>query len=103
LQKKKVWVLGLVPMDLFDKVEKITMISLLILYNTNLIPFAICAQTPLVDPKQQGLGVKEKLQEADTSIPTRRKKNKRKVAHEVIIREVNMRTSSSNLSISRKF
>jgi hypothetical protein len=39
-------------MDLFDKVEEITMTNLSILYNTNLVPFAICAPTPSVDFEQ---------------------------------------------------
>ncbi len=45
-------VLKLVPMDLFDKVEEIAMISLLVLYNTNLVPFAICASPPPADYEQ---------------------------------------------------
>jgi hypothetical protein len=39
-------------MDLLDKAEEIAMISLLVLYNTNLVPFAICALPPLADYKQ---------------------------------------------------
>jgi hypothetical protein len=53
LQKKKVQVLRLVPMDLLDKVKKIAMTSLLILYNTNPMPLAICPRTLVVDLEQQ--------------------------------------------------
>ncbi len=40
-------------MDLFDKAKNITMISLSILYNTNLVPLAICLPTLAIDPEQQ--------------------------------------------------
>jgi hypothetical protein len=43
--------------------------------------------------------VEKELQEEDTYVPTRRKKKTKKVVHGVIIRKVNMRTSSGNLSI----
>jgi hypothetical protein len=33
-------------MDLLDKAEEIVMINLLVLYNANLVPFAICASLP---------------------------------------------------------
>lgn len=56
-----VQVLELVPMDLFDKVEKIAMTSLLVLYNTNPVPLAICVLPPPGETKQQGLDAKEKL------------------------------------------
>jgi hypothetical protein len=72
-------------MDLLDKVKEIAMISLSILYNTNPMPLVISTLNLVVDPKQQGLGVEEELQEADTSIPTRRKKKKRTVACKVFI------------------
>jgi hypothetical protein len=52
VQEKKIWVLELVLMDLLDKVEEISMTNLLILYNTYPAPLAICAPTPVVDPKQ---------------------------------------------------
>jgi hypothetical protein len=38
-------------MDLLDKAEKITMMSLLILYNANPVPFAICVLPPLGETK----------------------------------------------------
>jgi hypothetical protein len=40
-------------MDLLDKVKKIAMTSLLILYNTNPVPLAICVSIPVVDFEQQ--------------------------------------------------
>jgi hypothetical protein len=52
LQEKKVLVLKLVLMDLLDKLEEIAMISLLVLYNTNLVPFAICASPPPANYEQ---------------------------------------------------
>jgi hypothetical protein len=39
----------------------------------------------------------------DTFVLARKKKNKRKVARRVIIREVNTRASSGNLSLQRVF
>ncbi len=57
MQEKKVRVLELIPMDLLDKVEEIAMTSLLVLYNTNLVPLVIYAMPPLLDPEQQVLGV----------------------------------------------
>jgi hypothetical protein len=44
-------------MDLLDKVEETTMTSVLVLYNTNLVSFAICAPLPPTNVEQQGLGV----------------------------------------------
>jgi hypothetical protein len=46
LQEKTVWVHELVPMDLLNKVEEITMISLSILDNTNPVPLTICVLSP---------------------------------------------------------
>ncbi len=66
------------------------MTSLLILYNTNPMPLAICASTLVTDPEQQWLGTKKELQEVDTFVPTKRKKNKREDTRRVIIRKVNM-------------
>jgi hypothetical protein len=88
-------------MDLLDKVEKITMTSLSIFLNTNLVPLAICGLPLVIDPKQHTLGVEEKLEEEDTSILTRRKKNRRKVAHEVVIKEVSTKVSNDNLLIMK--
>jgi hypothetical protein len=82
-------------MDLFDKAKEIIMTSLLILYNTNLVPLA--------DLEQQRSSVEEELQEVNTSILVRRKKNRRKVVHEVVIKEMNMKVGSGNLSILRSF
>jgi hypothetical protein len=53
LQEKKVRVFELVPMDLLDKVEEIAMTNLSILYNTNPMPLAICAPSPLGKLEQQ--------------------------------------------------
>jgi hypothetical protein len=53
LQEKTNKVFQLIPMDLFDKAKNITMISLSILYNTNLVPLAICLPTLAIDPEQQ--------------------------------------------------
>ncbi len=61
MQKKKVQFFELVPMDLLDKAKEIIMTSLLILYNTNLVPFAICAPPPPIDVEQKRLGVKKEL------------------------------------------
>jgi hypothetical protein len=61
VQEKKVQVLKLIPIDLLNKVKEITMTSLLILYNTNLMPLMIYALPPPIKPKQQGLDVEEKL------------------------------------------
>lgn len=101
--EEKNWVFELIPMHLLDEVEKIAMISLLILYNTNQVPFAICALTLIVNLEQQRSNVEEELQEVDTSIPTKGKKNKRKAACKVNVREMSMKVNCSNLSISRNF
>jgi hypothetical protein len=61
VQEKKVQVLKLIPIDLLNKVKEITMTSLLILYNTNLMPLMIYVLPPPIKPKQQGLDVEEKL------------------------------------------
>lgn len=45
--------------------------------------------------------VKQKLHEEYTYVPTRRKKKGKKVIHGVIVRKVNMRMNSDNLSIPR--
>jgi hypothetical protein len=52
VKEKKVWVLEFIPMDLFNKVEEIAMISLSILYNTNSLPLAICVLPLLANLKQ---------------------------------------------------
>jgi hypothetical protein len=44
--KKKVKVLELVPMDLFNKAKEIAMISLFVLYNINPMPLVICVLPP---------------------------------------------------------
>jgi hypothetical protein len=44
--------------------------------------------------------VGEELHEMDTSILVRREKNNKKVVHQVVIRQVNMKTSN-NLLVSR--
>ncbi len=88
-------------MDLLDKVEEIAMTSLLVLYNTNLVPLVICALAPPIDLEQQGSGVKEELQEEEIFVLVRRKKNKRKVTRGVVIREVSTRMSSGKLSITK--
>jgi len=103
LQEKKVQVHELVPMALLDKAEEIVMISLLVLYNTNPVPLAICALPPPVDVEQQGSGVKEKLHEEEISIPTRKKKNRKKAPRGVVIRKVSTRMSSGHLSIPKNF
>jgi hypothetical protein len=64
-------------MDLLNKAEKIAMTNLLILENP--MSLAICAPPPTIDPKQKGLGaLQEKLQEVDTCVPIRKKKNRKK-------------------------
>jgi hypothetical protein len=88
-------------MDLFDKAEKITMMSLSILYNTNPMTFAICVLPPLGETKQQGLDVKGELHEEDTSIQVRRKKKGNEPICGVVIREVNSRKNNGDLPISR--
>jgi len=52
VQEKKVWVLKFVHMDFLDKVEEITMTSLLVWYNTNSMPLAICVPPPFANAKQ---------------------------------------------------
>jgi hypothetical protein len=49
-------------MDLLNKVEEIAMTSLLVMYNINLMPLAICVP-PLLANIEQGSGVEEELQE----------------------------------------
>ncbi len=61
-------------MDLLDKVEEIAMTSLSILYNTNLVPLAICTPTPVANSKQQRSAIEEELQEVDTFVLVRRRK-----------------------------
>jgi hypothetical protein len=48
-------------MDLLDKAKEITMTSLLVLYNINLVPLAICASSLPTNAKQIRSSVKEKL------------------------------------------
>jgi hypothetical protein len=48
-------------MDLFNKIEDITITSLLIFNNTNSMPLVICGLPLVVNPKQHTLGVKEEL------------------------------------------
>jgi hypothetical protein len=48
-------------MDFIDKVKEIAMISLLVLYNTNLVPLVICVLPSLANAEQQGSNVEEKL------------------------------------------
>ncbi len=98
LQEKKVWVPELIPMDLFGKAKEIAVISLLILYNINPMPLVICGP-PLAANFEHGLGAKEELQEEDTYVLTRRKTKMRKVACNVVIKEVNMRMNNGNLLI----
>jgi hypothetical protein len=52
VKEKKVWVLELIPMDLLNKVEEIAMISPSVLYNTNLVPLAICVSPLLANLEQ---------------------------------------------------
>jgi hypothetical protein len=61
VQEKKVRVFELIPINLFNKVKKIIMMSLSILYNTNPVPLAICALPPPRKPKQQGPDAKKEL------------------------------------------
>jgi hypothetical protein len=58
VKEKKVWVFELIPIDLINKVEEISMTNLPILYNINLVPF-VCALLVAVNVEQQGLGVEE--------------------------------------------
>jgi hypothetical protein len=83
---KKVWVFELVPMDLFNKVEEIAMTSLFVLYSTNIVPLVISALPLCTNPKQQGFNAKEEPQEEEIFIPTRRKKNMKKLACKVVIK-----------------
>jgi hypothetical protein len=39
-------------MDFFNKVEEIAMTNILVLYNTNLVPLAICVQPLLANLEQ---------------------------------------------------
>jgi len=66
------------------------------LYNTNPLPFAICVLTLFVDLEQQGSSALKKKKEIDASVFARRKKNKKKVAHGVVIKEVTTRANNSN-------
>jgi hypothetical protein len=50
-------------MDLFDKVEEITMTNLSNLYNIDPMPLAICGPPLAANPKQHRSGAKEELQE----------------------------------------
>jgi hypothetical protein len=90
-------------MDLLDKAEEIVMISILVLYNTNPVPLTICALSPPTDVEQQVSSVKEKLHEEEISIPTRKKKNRKKAPRGVVIRKVSTRMSSGHLSIPKNF
>jgi hypothetical protein len=90
-------------MDLLDKAQKITMISLSILYNTNPMPLAICALTLPTDLEQQWSCTKKELQEAYTFVPIRTKKNRRKATCRVIIKKVNVRTCNNNSSFPKSF
>jgi hypothetical protein len=63
------------------------------------MPLAIYVLTPAANLEQQGSTIKEELQEVDTFIPTKRKKNRRKVVHGVVIKEVSTIAGSHNLSL----
>jgi hypothetical protein len=103
VQEKKVKVLELIPMDLFNKAKEIAMTNPLILYNTNLVPLAICVSPPPREIEQQGLDAEKELQEEDTSVLARNKKKGKKAACGVVIKEVSMRRSSNNLLFPRSF
>jgi hypothetical protein len=90
-------------MDLLDKAKMIAMTSLSILYDRNPVPLAICALTLAIDLEQQGLGVEEELEEVDTFFLAKTKKPMRKAIRGVVIKEMNMRVGSGNLSILRSF
>jgi len=100
---KKVKVLELVPMDLLDNVGEIAMTNLLILYNSYLMPFTICAPPLLGKLEQQGLNAKEKLHERIYLCFSKKEETKIKAIQEVDNREVNMKRCSRNLSIPRSF
>ncbi len=59
---------------------------LLILYNINPMPLAICALPQPTDPKQQGSDAKEEPQEKEIFVLARRKKNRRKLVCRVVIK-----------------
>jgi hypothetical protein len=63
VQEKKVRVLEFIPLNLLNKVEEIAITSLLVMYNTNPMPHAICALSSPTNVKQQRLGAEEELQE----------------------------------------
>lgn len=98
---KKVRVFELVPMDLLDKAKEITMTSLLVLYDINLVPLAICASFLPTNAEQKGSSVEEKLQEQEIFVLIRRKKTRMKLACGLIIREISMRMSGGHVSILR--
>ncbi len=52
VHEKKVQVLELIPIDLFDKAKEIAIISLLVLYNINPMALAICDLPSPTNPKQ---------------------------------------------------
>ncbi len=62
------------------------MTNLSILYNTNLVPLAICALPPPGKPKQQGPNAKE-LQEEDTSILQEGRKREKKLFEGLLLKK----------------
>lgn len=89
-------------MDLLHKAKEITMTGLLVLYDINPMPFAICASFLPTNAEQKGSSV-EKLQKKEIYVLVRRKKTRRKLACKVIIREISMRMSGGPMSILRNF
>jgi hypothetical protein len=52
VQERKFQLLELALMDLLNKVKKIAMTRLSVLYNTNLVPIVIYVSPPLGEPEQ---------------------------------------------------
>jgi len=78
-------------MDLLDNVGEIAMTNLLILYNTYIMPFTICAPPLLGKLEQQWLDAKKKLHERIYLCSSKKEEMKIKTIQEVDTREVNMK------------
>ncbi len=88
-------------MDFIDKVKEIAMTSLLVLYNTNLVPLAICASPSLANAEQQGSSAYKNCKNMKYSFLKEGRKPRKKNVCGVVIKKISTRTSSSHVSIPR--
>lgn len=88
-------------MDFIDKVKEITMTSLLVLYNTNPVPLAICASPLFANAEQQGPSAYKNYKNMKYSFLKDGRKPRKKKVCGVIIKKISTRMSSGPVSIPR--